>query len=466
MEQTTITQINTVKTNLDDPNIPPNNTVEGMLHNLTMINQVGQLALAGDAQKLEELGFDPELLPVMQLMAEKGPKILGTYAHPGEFDLYKIAAAVKLTETCFAGNIPLELITVFQLDTKAIDFTSQKPLAMGPLGPDKNQDILNVENPPIPTKELERKVIETAKLFMSQLDSDLNKTLISLTNELALNGDTKKQLKLQIFSTLYERLTTLMAIKPNFDSAIDSRTIQKQMADFNLAFAGILLEGLPNKELYIQNLGTKALFEALDYRKTIVQAVKMTVQIKGIDTLKQLLRPGSEDSLLSINLGEDLFNLRLNPDNRFILKQVSKYAKERQEIIIDDSQVLNFLDFGLPLGKLEAFALIAGGQTLHFGSGHGAEQKAAEILGLKGQALNYVVNLRFGEDSTQGHGGLKVGKKSVPLPLQYVMLGATGVQDLIANGPKNLQEISELREFFAKKLVLEAYESLTSQSEM
>src|SRR5690606_38761432 len=139
---------------------------------------------------------------------------------------------------------------------------------------------------------------------------------------------------------------------------------QSESLIFNRNLAATLLQGTDESEVVLEKIGTELLSESCEYRAFILEVIKMLIEIKGIEFIKQIGSDGKGLAQLVIN-GE-ILQLKVNTENQFVLMQGSNFKG-----IVSDNEFLNTIEFGLPLGKLESLALTVCGQTIHYGSSHG-----------------------------------------------------------------------------------------------
>jgi hypothetical protein len=165
--------------------------------------------------------------------------------------------------------------------------------------------------------------------------------------------------------------------------------------------------------------------------------------------VKALGNGEKDTSMLRININGKTGEIALSKEGGF------KLILNGNTLYISDEEFIEVIPSALVLGKLEAIILVAGGQTIHVGTDRGASTRALEILGIKDEAKKLVAsNLTFGERHIHGHDGIIVGKNFVPLPLQFLILGAEGLRNTIAiDEAIKFEDINEFKKFMARSLI-------------
>lgn len=429
----------------------------------------------GNVTNLEKMGFPQDIIPVMQLWKQEGPDILGSFAHPEELDLYKFVSLFNLKafqKRMALSGVDFPKILINYYDTVLIGRSAEKPFKLGSFGSDfnlfgvKEKEVGSSEVSKEKARDLKEKFKDESTKISDALFIQLREDVVyTMREKEAVKG--RKKIVLEGIKRGLERrvlnlATTFEKIAPLQRSEI---TLSQLLMDFQKELGNIIFNSPFSSLALEEQFGYESiLFSKNDnFLNLVKESVKILIETRGIILLKSIIAPW-EGLAIIVQNGGDRLMLTKDEENNFCFLDKFKEAQR-----LPDDKVMRFLFQGLPLGKLESLALIAGGFTLHMGSEYGIREKVVKILGASGEAEKYLLGLRIGEDKEQGNEGIlfqnleKNSKNYMPLPLMYVLLGRDGTKKFISqivgetNKPYELG-LADLRCFVAQQLVNEELE--------
>lgn len=456
--------------------------VDGWINNLQTIQPmrrtVNEALDTNDNAHLEVLGFPADLLPIMKLWKKNGPDILGTFAHPEEFDLYKTVANFSLKifeERARTLGIVFPNILVNYYDTVPLHRSVLKPFRIADVGSELGHpaDAFNLKSKQHPSLVgtpifMTGKEIATAGFSPAEVGTQLLRQLKADINELikAARTDGRVYPRTDVFELIDKglefRLDTLLRLIGEVQlhsCPQDSVKISKFIMDLHREITGHTFAQIFSAQPIEDKLGfnCRLLSDNQPFQNLVRASIDSLITTRGIDFLKDVVEPWEALAILNQE-NNDRFVLTKDENGKFVV--MDKYDQGRS---IDDNQARKFMAQALPFSKLEALALTAGGVTLHMGSEHGGREKAMDILSIKGPAREHVAKLRIGDDFEQGNRGivLRGTNVNIPLPLMFAFLGKQGIKDLTASfvGQTNrpiILDFKELKHFFAERLVRDA----------
>lgn len=432
-------------------------------------------ALDGDENaKLTEMGFPGDIIPIMKLWRTQGPEILTSFAHPEELDLYKIIGVLNLKlfqQQAQKKGINFSRILVNHYDTVPFHKSAIKPFQVGnfasKLGLDpfnlqnkggyilqSRQSVMSLSEAENTKTQFTASIPKAISFFMELLKEHMLKDVKARGTEVDIN---KQMLTQSVQQLLLRRMEIMLE---NFRKAKEGKgdplSISKFLMDFQTGLACNIFNLPEGSNSIEESLGFSAVLasENSQFLDLLRQSLLMLVRSRGTGIIKNIVMPREGLGLIKLPDGSNGLLSKNDDDDLVIVDKCD------QVTILSDQEVENAITRTLPLGKLENLAINAGGIAFHMGSEYGIREKIIHVLGVQGEATEYLRALRVGEDKEQGSDGilLKGTKSYMPLPMCFLLLGDKGVRELIAhfvgvrNEPIEL-DVAEIQLLCAKRLV-------------
>lgn len=431
---------------------------------LEVRSQISSLLTAGKTDEIINMGFPRDLVPVMLLWKDRGPDILTSFSHPEEMDLYKIIALFNLRlfqMRVREEEVEFPRILINYYDTVEPKLSTTKPFQLGSFGSDYDLFGLRTYYFNDSSRELKARYIKTvpeiARKLIDQLGGNIGAEVKLLGSE--LNNINQRTIRKTIENLVISRLDELANCFPDFEHGFrDSQALM----DFQRKLAGAIFS-TPD---FLENIfGYEcALFsQNQSYINLIKDSLKLIIESRGTDILKQIIEPGNGLALVKDRGARQM--LTKNSNGQFCLKIPGSLGEG--QILEDADKVREIVcETGLSLAKLETLAIIAGGFTFHMGSEYGIRNVVLDALDIKNsQAYSYLSLLRISQDKEAGNEGilLQGNKNHIPLALAYVMFGKKGVRKLVEEkvgktSERNILDVKGLKRISAQQLVSEVLE--------
>ena len=408
---------------------------------LSIRKRVEDAVEKNNTEVLIKMGFPETIHPLMKLWNKKGPDILTSFSHPEEFDTYKLIGALQLRQFLDQvddNQFKKPIIVLPYFDTVPVHKSAIKPLKVADIGYDINIFGVLDDKKVSSTSSLSAETIGNAQSNFEQkiptIASELIKSLqgdIIAANKATNRGIISSEVLIQTKQLIEQRLSILLDIYKHAapTSRRQPRKISRILMDTQQAIVSQIFANEIGNQSFETALGHSAVLasENINYLTLSRDSIKALPQEHCAHILKKSINPG-EGLAVSINGGTRQV-LSKNSEDNFTLRDITG-----REEVITTQQAMSFATSEMPLGKLEFIAMLGGGKTLHMGSEYNVRERIIDALGITGDAKNYVMNLRIGNDKEHGVEAIQLDgtETYVPLALLYVFFGEKGVKNILS----------------------------------